>query len=139
MIKNNNNEVLIEKSFNISQKIGNLIDGFNFSTNPEDGIKDVKIKTLKVGSLSDAQNLTLEINNNKKTILDVIKANNISTNRLVIKEIGLDIKFYDGFYDKGKKSKFVRINYFDQNKTKNTNPVIDKYLESWGLVKARAI
>lgn len=139
MIKNNNNEVLIEKSFNISQKIGNLIDGFNFSTNPEDGIKDVKIKTLKVGSLSDAQNLTLEINNNKKTILDVIKANNISTNRLVIKEIGLDIKFYGGFSDKGKKSKFVRINYFDQNKTKNTNPVIDKYLESWGLVKARAI
>lgn len=132
----NNKKVLIKKSFNISRKLVELINGFNFTTNPKDGIKNVTIKTIKISSLSDSQNLTLEVNDNKKNILDTIKESNLSINKLVIKEIGLDVIFYDGFSDKKKRSELIKINYFDQNRIKSTNPIIDKYLEYWGLTKA---
>lgn len=133
-----NNEVFIKKSFNISHKLETLINNFSFSTHPKDGIKKVKLKAIKISSLSSSQNLTFEINDNKSSILDAIKAHNISTRKLVIKEISLDVIFCDGFFDKKKKSQLVEIKYFNQNKTKNTNPIIDKYLESWGLIKAIA-
>jgi len=137
MITNNNNEVLFEKSFNISQNLSKLINNFTFHTDPKDGIKDVKIKDITVVSPCESYNFSFSVNNNKKAILDAIKAKNISIRCIAVKAISLDVIFYDGFLDKNKKRIAVKINYFAQIKTSVKHPVIKKYLEYWGLLKAQ--
>ncbi len=132
------NEVLFRKSFNISQNFEKLIDGFKFSTDPRDGIKDVKIKDVTVVSPCESYDFSFAINDNKKAIFDAIKAKNLSTKCLAVKEIGLDVLFYEGFLDKRKNRIPVKIRYFSQTKTMIKNPVINKYLESWGLLEARS-
>lgn len=134
----NNNEVLFEKSFNISQKFEKLIDGFKFATDPKDGIRDVKIKDVTVVSPCESYDFSFVINDNKKAILDAIKAKNLSVKYIAVKEIGLDVIFYDGFLSENKNRIPVKINYFSQNKVNGANPVISKYLESWGLLEARS-
>jgi Tat protein secretion system quality control protein TatD with DNase activity len=138
MIKNNNNEVLIEESFNISRKLEKLIDGFTFFTDPRDGIRDVKIKDITVVSPCESYDFSFAVNSNKKAILDAIRAKNISTNCLAVKEIGLDVIFYDGFLDKRKKRMPIKVKYFNQDEAATKNPTINKYLESWGLVKTKS-
>ena len=134
----NNNKVLFKKSFNISRSFEKLIDGLKFYTDPRDGIKDVKIKDVTVVSPCESYDFSFAINDNKKAIFDAIKAKNISTRCLVVKEIALDVVFYDGVLDKKKKNKIlVKICYFSQCKTTNEHPVINKYLESWGLLEGR--
>lgn len=132
----NNNEVLFKKSFNISDKLEKLIN-FDFSTDPRDGIKDIKIKNIAVTTPCENYNFSFAVNDNKKAILDAIKAKNIAINCLAVKEIGLDVIFYNGFLDRGKKKIAVKIKYFSSNQA--INPVISKYLESWGLIKAKSI
>ncbi len=134
----NKNEVLFRKSFNISQNFEKLIDGFKFST-PRDGIKDVKIKDVRVVSPCESYDFSFVINDDKKAIFDAIKAKNISTKCLAVKEIGLDVLFYEGFLDKKKNRIPVKIKYFSQIKTTIKNPVINKYLESWGLLEAQNV
>lgn len=128
-----NNEVLFKSPFNISHKLENLINGFNFPTDPRDGIKDVKVKNITVLSPCETYGFSFAVNDNKKALFDAIKARNFSIKYLLVKEIGLDVIFYDGFVDQTKKKIAVKISYFDQTKTV-TNPVINKYLESWGLL-----
>jgi Tat protein secretion system quality control protein TatD with DNase activity len=135
----NKNEVLFRKSFNISQNFEKLIDGFKFSTDPRDGIKDVKIKDVTVVSPCESYDFSFAVNDNKKAILDAIKAKNISTRCLAVKEIGLDVTFYEGFLDKKKNMIPVKIKYFSNIKTTIKHPVINKYLESWGLLEARSV
>lgn len=132
----NNNEVLFKKSFNISQNFEKLIDGFKFHTDPKDGIKDVKIKDITVVSPCESYDFSFAVNDNKKAIFDAIKAKNISVRCLAVKAIGLDVVFYDGFLDKNKKRVPVKINYFGQTKATVRHPIINKYLEHWGLVEA---
>jgi hypothetical protein len=136
MITNNNNEVFIGKSFNISHKLSKLIDGFKFHTDPRDGIKDVKIKDITVVSPCESYDFSFAVNDCKKAIFDAIKAKNISTRCLAVKAIGIDVIFYDGFLGGNKKKIPVRINYFSQTKVALKHPTISKYLEDWGLVKA---
>lgn len=137
MIINNNNEVFIRKSFNISHKLSKLIDGFKFHSDPRDGIKDVKIKDITVVSPCESYDFSFVVNDNKKAILDAIKAKNISTRCLAVKAIGLDVIFYDGFLGGNKKKIPVKINYFSQTKPVFEYPIINKYLEIWGLMKAK--
>lgn len=133
----NNNEVLFKKSFNISQNFEKLIDGFKFHTDPQDGIKDVKIKDITVVSPCESYDFSFTINDDKKAIFDAIRAKNISTRCVAVKEIGLDVIFYDGVLDEKKNKVPVKIRYFSQNKIAVKHPVINKYLESWGLLRAR--
>ena len=134
----NSNAVLFKKSFNISRSFEKLIDGFKFSTDPRDGIKDVKIKDVTVVSPCESYDFSFAINDNKKAIFDAMKAKNISARCLVVKEIALDIVFYDGVLDKKKNNKIpVKISYFNQHKTASEHPVINKYLESWGLLEVQ--
>jgi hypothetical protein len=137
MTINNNNEVFFRKSFNISHNLEKLIDGVRFYTDPRDGIKDVKIKDITVVSLCESYNFSFAVNDGKKAIVDAIKAKNISMRCLAVKAIGLDVVFYDGFLDKNKKRIPVKINYFGQIKATVKNPIINKYLENWGLLEAR--
>lgn len=132
----NNNEVLFKKSFNISQNFEKLIDGFKFHTDPQDGIKDVKIKDITVVSPCESYDFSFVVNDNKKAIFDAIKAKNISVGCIAIKEIGIDVIFYDGVLDQRKNKVPVKIRYFSQNKTAIEHPVISKYLESWGFLRA---
>jgi len=134
----NNNEVLIKKSFNISHKLEKLIDGFKFHTDPRDGIRDVKIKDITVVSPCESYDFSFAVNDGKRVIFDAIKAKNISTRCLAVKAIGLDVIFYDGFLEKNQKKVPVKINYFSQSKATTKHPAINKYLEVWGLVKARS-
>ena len=120
----NNNEVLFRKSFNISQNFEKLIDGFKFSTDPRDGIKDVKIKDVTVVSPCESYDFSFAVNDNKKAIFDAIKAKNISTRCLAVKEIGLDVIFYEGFLDKKKNRILVKIKYFSHIKTTIKHPII---------------
>ncbi len=135
----NNNEVLFRKSFNISQNFEKLIDDFKFSTDPKDGIKDVKIKDVTVVSPCESYDFSFAVNDNKKVIFDAIKAKNISTSCIAVKEISIDIVFYEGFLNKKKNTIPVKIKYFSNIKTTINHPVISKYLESWGLLEARNI
>lgn len=137
MTINNNNEVFFRKSFNISHNLEKLIDGFKFHIDPRDGIKDVKIKDITVVSPCESYDFSFAVNDSKKAILDAIKAKNISVRCLAVKAIGLDVVFYDGFLDKNKKRVPVKINYFGQIKATVKHPVINRYLEHWGLVEAR--
>lgn len=132
------NEVLFEKSFNISRIFEKLIDGFKFSTDPRDGIKDVKIKDVTVVSPCESYDFSFVVNDNKKAIFDAIKAKNLSVKCVAVKKIGLDVIFYDGFLGEKKNRIPVKINYFSHNKVKVMNPIISKYLECWGLVEARS-
>lgn len=134
MATNGNNEILFKKSFNISHKLEKLINGFNFSTDPKDGIKDVRIKDIKVASPCETYDFSFAINDNNKSLIDTIKAKNISTDCVIIKEIGLDLIFYDGFLDQRKKKIEVKIEYFNHDKIITNNPTINKYLQCWGLV-----
>lgn len=134
----NSNKVSFKKSFNISRSFEKLIDGFKFYTDPKDGIKDVKIKDITVVSPCESYDFSFAINDNKKAIFDAMKAKNISARCLVVKEIALDVVFYDGVLDKKKNNRMlVKISYFSQCKTTNEHPVINKYLESWGLLEGR--
>jgi len=136
MTKDNNNEVFFRKSFNISHNLEKLIDGFKFHIDPRDGIKDVKIKDITVVSPCESYDFSFAVNDSKKAILDAIKAKNISVRCLAVKAIGLDVVFYDGFLDKNKKKVPVKINYFGQIKATAKHPIINRYLENWGLLEA---
>ncbi len=133
----NNNKILFKKSFNISRSFEKLIDGFKFYTDPRDGIKDVKIKDVTVVSPCESYDFSFAVNDDKKAIFDAIKSKNLSARSLVVKEIALDVIFYDGVLDKKKTKIPVKISYFNQSKNTNEHPVINKYLESWGLLEAK--
>ncbi|MFT5703513.1 MAG: hypothetical protein ACI9TO_000884 [Rickettsiales bacterium] len=135
MITSNNNEVLFKKSFNISHKLENLISNFDFCTDPKDGIKDVRINGIKVVSTCENYDFYFTVSDDSKTLLDTIREKNISIDYPVVKEIDLSVIFYEGFLDKRKQRISVKVKYFDHSEVATTNPIINKYLENWGLVQ----
>lgn len=132
-------KTLFRKSFNISQNLENLINDFNFSSDPKDGIRDVRIRDITVVSPCENYNFSFVVNGNKKAIADAIKAKNISIRCLAVKELGLDVVFHDGFLNEKNEKIPIKINYFCKNPTTPKNPIIKKYLRRWGLVNAEGI
>jgi hypothetical protein len=121
---------------------------FDFPTNPQDGIKNVKIVMMRLKPYNSECDITVKIPKNGNRNIHEIVAEQIDysgsiVNSLVVKEVELHIEFHnqnnqtDQNYKRETNSYFIKIKSSGKYELKNPNAnsivIISKYLKYWGL------